>query len=292
MDSICSPVEDVALIARRSSSMSTIRAAAAALVLICLFHAFAPAQTTSDNPCPPKVKDMAENYKPDFFFEVELDCAKPPFWFRVGDQIWKEVPTPVKVHDSGFLLSIPYTSADHFILIATGDCKSFRSNPSKCSPVALMVQTAVEQPKEKPDAATTKSSSPTKDDIARDAATEDDRTTADAHSPLELTPLWQQLLSWDSGAQAYKVTQDFKGFFKDKPRLRVVINGNISVVGDLPTPTPGKEPRKKPNESKNQKDQAEENAKKEALTGKIKAENRSWAGKLLDPESDLNVRIY
>ena len=272
--------------------MGTIRAAVTTLVLICSLHALALAQTTSANPCPPKIKGMEENYKPEFFLNVEVDCYNPPFWFRVGDQIWKEVvPTPVKDNDSGFLLSIPHSSADHFILIATGDCKSFPSDPSKCTPVALMVRTAVEQPKEKPalntkDAPTTNNSPPTKDDSAKDAAAKDAQTSADAQTPMESTPFWHQLLSWDSEAKAYKITQDFKGFFQDKPQLRVVINGNIPVVGELPMPTPGKEP--KPNESKNGKDQAD----KEALARKIKAENRSWAGKLLDPESDLNVRIY
>src|ERR1700690_3338755 len=105
--------------------MSTIRAGATILILLFSLGAVASAQTATGRPCP-RIEQIEkeDNRKADHFvLHVDFNCFKPPFWFRVGDQMWQNGP------DSG-ALSVGYTSADHFILVGTGDCKS--SDPSKC----------------------------------------------------------------------------------------------------------------------------------------------------------------
>ena len=118
--------------------MSIIRAAATILILISSLHAFAFAQTASDKPCPKiEQREKEDIREPDHLvLHVDFDCFHPPFWFRVGDQMWQKGP------DSG-VLSIEYTSVDHFILVASGDCNSVET--SKCFPLALLVQTAVSE---------------------------------------------------------------------------------------------------------------------------------------------------
>jgi hypothetical protein len=173
--------------------------------------------------------------------------------YRVGNQMWQKGSAP------GQPLSVPVTSSDHFILLAQGDCTQL--GPSKkCYPLALMVQTA--KPKAKKD----------------DPAT------------MELTPAWRQLLI--RNGDALQCVDKFDKFFADEPELRVVINGNVAVVGELTPPTPVEQPQTNATERQSQSDEAKAKAVKEALDKKIKAQNRSWAGRILDPESDLNVRIY
>jgi hypothetical protein len=266
--------------------MSPARAATTIALLFSL-HAFAPAQTTKPAPCKVGVPEP-KSMKPEEVESLDLDlssCSTPPlqtppqtqesprkkkkhiapasappqpeanqspmFSFRVGDQMWKKESSP--------RLSIPLTSLDHFVLIARGDCTLFPSDPAKCSPIALLVQTAKEK---------------------------DDST------PLELTPVWKQLLSWNSEKKALQIADSFAEFFNEEPRLRVVINGNVPVVGELTPPTPVEQPETKATESKNQNDEAKTKAVNQALDRKTKVENRSFGGKILDPESDINVRIY
>jgi hypothetical protein len=218
--------------------MSTIRAAATILILAFALYAFASAQTTTGKPCPKiEQREKEDDRKPDHFvLHVDFDCFNPPFWFRVGDQMWQNGPK------SG-ALSVEYTSADHFILVASGDCNSL--DTSKCFPLALLVQTAVTGINEN-----------------------------ETNKKRVLTPYWKPLLS--GNGKQFRVTNDFDSFFQDEPRLRVVINGNIPVIGELMPPTPG---------------QAAEPLS-EALDKKAARQKHSWAGKLLDSESDINVRIY
>jgi hypothetical protein len=218
--------------------MSTIRAAATIFILTFSLYAFASAQTATDRPCPRIDQTEKEsNRKPDrLVLHLDVGCFKPPFWFRVGDQMWQ------KGADSG-ALSIEYTSVDHFILVARGDCKS--PDPSKCFPFALMLQTA---------------------------APEIDKN--DLSKKRVLTPYWKTLLSGDG--RQFQITNDFDGFFQSEPRFRVVINGNVPVIGELTPPTSGQ--------------MAEQLS--EALDKRAARQKHSWAGKALDPESDINVRIY
>lgn len=226
--------------------MSTIRAAATILILIFSLNAFASAQTANDKPCPKIEQSEKEDIRKQdhFVLHVDFDCFHPPFWFRVSDQMWQKGP------DSG-KLSIEYTSVDHFILVASGDCDS--RDASKCFPLALLVQTAV-SPKDEND---------TKN-----------KDQNDTNNKKDLVPFWKPLLRADG--EQFQVTNDFDSFFQNEPQLRVVINGNISVIGEL-MPSTGR-----PTAEQLSKD----------LDKQAARQKHSWAGKLLDPESDINVRIY
>ncbi len=221
--------------------MSTIRFIAVITLLTSSLSALALAQGTTDKPCPKIEQTEKQDIRtPDHFvLSVKFDCDQPPFWFRVGDQSWHKGP------DSG-ALSIDYTSFDHFILLARGDCEL--SDPSKCFPLSLIVQTAER---------------------------ETDKTDP---SKKILTPYWKPLLKWDRTKPEFtkpELTKDFDAFFQQEPHLRVVINGNVPIVGELRPPTPG-----------------QEIAPALALDRKAAEQDRAWAGKFLDPENDINIRIY
>jgi hypothetical protein len=195
--------------------------AATIIAFLFVLQSFALAQTAADQPSPLR--------RPDYRIlnREELPDVQPPLWFRVGDGMWK------KGTESGHALSIRHTSADHFVLVARGDCGAFPSDPSKCSPVELLVQTAAGQ-----------------------------------------TQSWRRLLYWDS--KQFRITPDVDSFFENEPKLRVVINGNIPVIGELWPPTVGQTPE----------------IVSKRLDSKANQQNHAWANKVLDPENDINVRIY
>lgn len=77
-------------------------------------------------------------------------------------------------------------------------------------------------------------------------------------------PSWHQLLRWD-GDNKQLVISDLDDFFTSNPSLRVVINGRAVI------------------------DELHEN---QTLNDKKLEQKRKWAGKPLNPESDLAVEIY
>jgi hypothetical protein len=197
------------------------RAAASIIALLFFLQSVAPTQTASDQPSPLR--------RPDYFvLNREFPYVQPPLWFRVGDGTWK------KGTESGHTLSIRHTSADHFILVARGDCGAPPSDSSKCSPVELLVQTGA----------------------------------------AGQTQSWKRLLYWDS--KQFRITPDLDSFFEREPSLRVVINGNMPVIGEVWPPSAG---------------QTQQVVSK-LLDDKANLQNHSWADKRLDPENDINVRIY
>src|SRR5579859_5050818 len=174
--------------------MITMRGVATVLIFIFSLYAVAPAQNaTTFTLCPPKMTDsrtpdhhvLSLDFSPCPQLQTEANLS-PTFSFRVGDQLWHKNLNP------GFMFSIEYTYADHFILVAKGDCTSAPYPSNQCSPFALMVQAALPEIDQ---------NDPDKKEI--------------------LNPDWKPLLNWDG--KEFRYADNLDDFFQKEPHLRVVV---------------------------------------------------------------------